>query len=359
MELRLMEMYVRNHRELFREKIPVMEAVCQFKYKNEKQTLPVTECPIKVGDRTTGSDHFVSLNQRLFGPIPYKGDDVSLFMVLTSLTVKDYAEVVVNALTSMSKVCTSAELKVALTLVEPISQTIKAIQDQLEEPLISAKDSFTPGTDSVNPIRSGFWVMINKEYDEVKPETLWIKNNRLMVGASASSLRVFEDADYFLFFLNTYTHRSDWETLSEFSESVPKMKQLALEGNLEELKKEFIGFRIKLINSHDITDDDAIGIAISEQAELKRLVAVSESTSSLFSKGAMTTDSLEETMGEAKSLFSSPRPPPPSRKRGLRPQTSITQPLRDEALPMKDAVVLQDVSRVSDGRRSRILKLDL
>jgi hypothetical protein len=99
--VRMREMYLRYSRKLWRKYYPVLHAYTRH-LQGEEQTVAGPGHLRELGD--TNLDKVVNLNHRLAGPIPYRGDEVSLLVGLYSVPGQDAVRALVKTLGDLSKV---------------------------------------------------------------------------------------------------------------------------------------------------------------------------------------------------------------------------------------------------------------
>ncbi|MEM7105042.1 MAG: hypothetical protein AAF502_18040 [Bacteroidota bacterium] len=255
-EITLTEQFLQNKREYWNEFIPLTLFFSEFIYAGERNTFPFVVGPklLKSREQLDGKESIRYKNTRVCGPTPYRGDNVSLFTGLFRVKTKDWAAQTINFLETVATAFDTSQLTGYLSVAKPIISGIESFFDMGKEMQfrIGQRDEFRdPTIHTTNQFRSGYWVMIRKDQDQIKKENFWVKDGELFIGTSRNNIKPYVESDYTLFEINGFQKRGDYETF-EFHKNWQKVHKLVIQKNGNEAAVEFQNLMVNLYSNHDI-----------------------------------------------------------------------------------------------------------
>jgi hypothetical protein len=256
---------------------PTVVVTTQFSYDGKKD-VPV---PFVVGpsmmdlpkEQIPAGGKMVFSNTKVAGLYPYKGGDLKLSVILCQLNRDDIAKRImrlVDAIASALDYSTqlSSYLKIANVVIDGVEQLMGI--DGLS-PLIGHATQFNEATDP-NP-QPGCFTLINSPEGQIDQKELWVVNNQLRKGKSASDSKPFRDSDYVLYTIAGTTKRKDYEFLP-FSDAWKKIREDAYKPDEESWKRAKINLSalyMTMYNSPDLTKKQALELNNDFKTEITRL----------------------------------------------------------------------------------------
>jgi len=189
------EMYLAYEREWFKTFNPMVVAVTEFSYAGKDLGLPYVVGPNLISSGIAQPEGMLFSNTRIAGPRPYKGDQLTVALVLCKLQVDDLLRKLVDALGSFAGLLNlTAGLGAALQITDSVLDMIDALTsaDGKATPVLGVRSQFSP-------VIPGYYALIDQP--GVTAEQLWIKNKRLYFGATRDTAVEFRQADFILFSL--------------------------------------------------------------------------------------------------------------------------------------------------------------
>jgi|GEM_PF-1753922 len=248
----LNNLYLKDRRNLWKESIPMVHSLLTFKNVGKSE---VTNIPQIIGSKEIANygdqlDDVIDLNKVIIGPVVYSGSPVEILLALFSVESKDYANIFLNLLGSLSDmVGGGSELKLALQVINPLKEGVEGLIGLGKiEPKIGLHDTigFNKG--------SFYGVVIDTKQNSDLENKLWVKGGRLFYRDPGFEKPIIYDKnDYFLFRFEWLDEREDWKSLT----SIMSAYNIALEktGSKEE-ESTFNDFKKEVIKSVDLTLPD-------------------------------------------------------------------------------------------------------
>ena len=189
------EMYLAYDREWFKTFNPMVVAVTDFSYAGKDLSLPYVVGPNLISAGVDLPQGMLFSNTRVAGPRPYKGDQVTVALVLCKLQIDDLLRKLVDALGNFAGLLNlTAGLGASLQITNSVLDMIDALtsSDGKATPVIGVRSQFSP-------VIPGYYALVDQP--GVTPEKLWVKNKQLFFGETKESAVEFRQADFILFSL--------------------------------------------------------------------------------------------------------------------------------------------------------------
>ncbi len=283
--VRMREMYVRTARILWRKYYPLLHGYVTHQKVKEHSIAGPGQLR-ELGEANL--ERIVNLNYRLAGPTPYRGDDVKILCGLYSVPGQDAAKALIDKVSSLAGLGGIA-LGQAPQIAGVVKQGIESVLGLNESTLqLGISDTFFLPN---NPLRSGVYVGIAAESQVVKPEWLWLKNGRLVVGNDPVQASPYNVYDYMVLAVERRDHRDDWPSLpgiAEFQEKFASImgSNIPVADKRKKLGEVWLPFTQALETSVHLTTPDRGVIAGDVQQDLTRRLAAQESGNPFESKSA-------------------------------------------------------------------------
>ena len=257
-------------------RMPVVHAFPHFLQSSGEVELPVIIGPNKLKDVDGAhTDRVISLNQTVFGPVPYLGGSLDLLIALFAAETEDYADQFFALLGSINDVVPRAELSTAIGLLKPVNDGLKSLLDLNKLTIqVGVQDTFSnPDLGDVsNPLCSGYRALIAKDASDIKVKDLWLDKDGLHVMHNGKPGELLSGCDYLVFQIEKLDNR-DWLELPSLCTSWKKVEDAvtASQGKWEIVDQAYSMFKWGLLGCGDLLMQDRIRVLNDQTNQLKTL----------------------------------------------------------------------------------------
>ena len=216
-------MFLRDAREYLRSFVPMAVVVTDFAYEARGEGGSRRTLPFLVGSKLLSEVHdYVEgkpveyLDTKVAGWIPYRGDDIGLFVGLYRLQVGDLAKELLDVLQNITGTFDVANVSGYMSTARVLTDGVARIMGMEDvEFRTGAKLAFSDRSTDHNAFRQGYIAYINATDTQLAgfAERLWVENGRLYSGDSPTARQRFHQRDYCLVRIALSETRSDYETL--------------------------------------------------------------------------------------------------------------------------------------------------
>jgi len=257
-EISLTEQFLKDRREYWNEYIPLTLFLTEFIYANERRSFPFVVGPdlLQSLEQIEGDENIRYKNTRVVGPTPYHGDNVTLFAGLFRVRTKNWAAQTIGLLETVAKSFDPTKLSSYVAIAEPLLTGIEGFFGMGDDMQfrIGQRDEYRDSEiHATNVFRSGYWVMIRENQDNIAKENFWVKDSQLYYGKRKNSLEPYKESDYLLFEISASDKRNDYETF-EFHEHWENARIAVIRKNAQQAETEFESLKVKLLSSKDIIE---------------------------------------------------------------------------------------------------------
>jgi len=188
--LRLSRMFLKNRRELFQTKYPVVNALMRFAGLDGKVEINYVAKPEMAGDGDPSRlDDIVTLDQTLLGPILYRGGDLELMLGLYAAPADDWAQRFISLAEGISQFVPNVALSTAVS----VTATIKSsVENALSSDGLDLKLGLDKELEENVWLAPGYLVMISAPDANVDSDALTVKDGELMTADG----KVYTDHNY-------------------------------------------------------------------------------------------------------------------------------------------------------------------
>jgi hypothetical protein len=255
-------------------------------------------------------------NTRIFGPCPYSGGTVALFVGLFQTAAKspatEFFGVLGDVAGAFDLTGLSGYLPVAKVLTAGFGRLLGLSGTHLR---VGARDEFTAGADAPSQLREGFLAYVNCSQKELG-SALWMRDGSLLSGATRDSARAVTEYDHCVVRLEWRAERNDYTSLP-FHNLWNRTRDLIWQGQAEKARGSFRELVQQVAGSPDLTARHRLGLLKAYKTNFE---------AELESYRATTVDIL-----------------PTARTRGAGDRTSPKATLQTDALASRQAGFHKDV----------------
>lgn len=247
-ELRITEQFLVNRREYWNEYIPVTVSLSQFIFDGKSQTVPVVVGPsLLTALEQVGSDDRVRYRDtRLLGPLPYQGDDLTVFIGLFRARTKNWAREYIGLLESFVKGFDATRLSRYIDVAGPVVDGIESFLGMQDQELrVGERRAFTdPAGGGHAALRPGHFVMIRTDDPSLQQadeqERFSVSDGQLFRRDDHGKAMPYRGADYVLYQISSPPTRTDYTRLEFHSEHWNKTIGHIWDGNADSAQRTFI-----------------------------------------------------------------------------------------------------------------------
>ena len=267
--IRMKEMYLQHTRVLWRKYYPMLRGYVKYGGREELSVTGPGQLK-ELGE--TNPERVTNLNHRLAGPIPYRGDDVTVVVGLYAVPGQDATKALIDTVGQLAALGGVA-LGQALEVTNIVKSGVEAIVGMGETSLsLGVEDTFYAG----NPLRSGLYVGVSAPSTEVKLNELWLKDGKLVKGRDPIVGKPYTDYDYMILEVERRPNREDWPGLPkivDFNEqfaTIMRDSALDVKGKRARLKDLWPQFQQALNESPHLITADRTQVEVSVSMDLRK-----------------------------------------------------------------------------------------
>lgn len=257
-EIRLSEQFLKDKREYWSEYNPLTIVLTEFIYDNDRKNFPFIIGPGLLNSigQLDGDERIRYKNTRVVGPVPYVGDDITLFLGLFRVKTKDWSRQALGLLETVARVFDSSKLTSYINISAPLTEGIESffeMGDQIQFRLGQRISFSDPVTNTINCFSPGYFVIIRSEQSNIDQSKFWIKNDQLYYGTKKRNLKLYRDNDYLLYNITKNAVRNDYTTF-DFHKKFTDVQKLIWENNLDKAAEIFPGILLDIRSGTDLID---------------------------------------------------------------------------------------------------------
>lgn len=269
------EMYLVDQRKWFDVIDPMVFVASEFTYDKKVQTVPFMVGPslMEQHGREKTPSGMVFSDTSVSGLFPYRGGGLTLTVVLCQVQVDNYARRLLRVVESVAKSLDfSPVLSPYTKMADVVLEGFTALlEGGATTPLVGLRHQFSPNASI--PFEPGYFVLIDKP--DVNPDTLWVKDRRLMKGPSEAEATPYREADYVLYSVvgPADNKRDDLDTLpfSDMWDLVRKEALVPKEQNFDNARLIMASLYQKVALSPDLTQAQADELAEEYNSRMRTL----------------------------------------------------------------------------------------
>lgn len=210
-------------------------------------------------------DRAVPINDRLLGPIPYRGGDLEIELGLFSIKSADLAGPYLNLLGEMSALSGSPYLNLALPFAAPLRKGVDLLLGvQQSDETLEIGISYT-----MNRPETGTFLVMRAPKGTVAVDVLRVGADYRLEGADEGALR---DYPYMVFSVEASRARDDWFTVPDVKAPYEDLQDVIRKGKIPEVREAFAAFRRAALTSPDLLFEDAEKIVKKADERVKAVL---------------------------------------------------------------------------------------
>lgn len=265
LRLRLTRMFLRNRREWFKTKYPIVHMLARFAgIEGRVETHFVAQPEIAGNAGTNNLDEIVTLDQTLLGPLLYRGGDLDLLIGLYAAPADDWAQRFIGLAEGVSQLT----LNSALTTAISVATTIKsAVETSLVGDGVTLKLGLDKELKANEWLAPGYLVMIAAPDDTIDRNALVVEDGELLTKQG----RIYREHDYIVLAIEVTDSRSDWQSLGYGHQWQTLLKTASEADDVQRVKDAYLAFSGAVMSSVDLSWRDRSAIVKLAQKRVKAI----------------------------------------------------------------------------------------
>ncbi len=250
------EMFLTYKRKWFSDYDPMVLVISEFTYAKDRQSVPFVVGPslIKAAIEESGKklpNGMLFTNTRVAGIHPYRGDGLTLSVVLYRLRVEDYLRKLMKVVeTAAGALSFGTALASYLKVGDVVLDGVDSLFDLgAIDPIVGHRQEFKHG------FEPGYFALIDMPEDRVGDYEFWVRKDQLVIGGSLESAEPFREADYVLYNIGQMEERDDLDLLPVYPlwERVAQEATVADDTYWKNAKSYMNNFYQSMVLSPDLT----------------------------------------------------------------------------------------------------------
>ena len=211
-------------------------------------------------------DKVIPCNIPIVGPVPYRGEEVSLQIGLFSVKEDNLAEPFIKLLESMSSLAGVSVLSATIPYLQPIRQGMEAITGTGADTTLNIGISTT-----LNPPVTGWYLVMGAPKGEIDILQLEVTPNDFRL-VDKQTKKPFKDFPYMLFTITQKREREDFYKLPYLKEAYQNLQQTIRAGNRNDAEEFLKVFKRAAFTSDDLLFTDSQRIIDLVEARAKEVM---------------------------------------------------------------------------------------
>jgi hypothetical protein len=164
----------------------------------------------------------IQLRHRLFGPVPYRGGDLSLQLGVYAIKEKDLAQPFLELVSTFADLGTASFLSTAKSFATPITNAVNALTGASDD--VSLEIGINQLlTSSTGTVRTGYYLVIGAERKDIDPSKLKLDPSKnSLLDAAGNDIKKFP---YIVFRLTSTDKHATWFQIPEIKESYQAIRR--------------------------------------------------------------------------------------------------------------------------------------
>jgi hypothetical protein len=206
------------------------------------------------------ADRILVMDQRLLGPIPYRGGDLNMQIGLFSIRESDVTEAYIKVLESMSKAAGVSYISAALPFVAPLRDGVNLLAGTDSESILEI------GLARIfNPVKTGYYAVVREEKQRATELGLSIASDGSLYSAGIP----YKGAPYLVIGVEVHRERPDWFQIPELAKTYNDLLEAVRSaGNNERVRDAGVVFKRTALTSPDLLTVDAQRLVRQIEADM-------------------------------------------------------------------------------------------
>jgi hypothetical protein len=265
-ELRINQLYLPYDRQWFSTYEPTVLATSGFSYGDSEAGLPFLVSPSLIDTGKPTPLGTVLSDTLIAGPAPYRGDGLTLAVILYASQKDNYLRKLLDVL---GKTAGALDLSGSLQIYAKIANVV-----------VDGIDELTPSLRAVlayrkqfRPVKAGYFALIGTTGVKIDPNQLWVVNGQLLYGVDREKAQAFQSAEYVLYSINA-VNRENFQNLPIFPvyrEALRLATNARSHDTWEDAKLKMAEMIWAIQDSPDLTESDKEKLSTEWQAKIVAL----------------------------------------------------------------------------------------
>jgi hypothetical protein len=276
--LALAEMHLKEGTSWFSTWYPVVHALVRFQFGGKTVDIPRVAGTSQIANlEKQDLSQRVALNYALTTTMPFNGGDVEIEAGLLAMQGSNDLKSLLKVLGDFSSLLAVPQLSAALAVAGPLADGLQNLLSGDNGHLELGFHQTFGNTGGDSELRPGYHAVLLATEQQIKPEELWVKGDRLHVGKDLASSKMLTGVTHMLLRLEGFSEREDWPELKNINEPFEKAKEALAKNGFQENEEYVTQFRAAqsaAVTSPDLTRADQVRVAKAIKdalAELKEL----------------------------------------------------------------------------------------
>jgi hypothetical protein len=275
-EICLSEMFLRDKREYTRGFIPLSVAISEFLYDGNTRNIPFfvgNNLLQRIEDYIKG-EYIEHENTRIVGPVPYAGDNVSLFVGLFRVQVSDLFKGFLSFAENICNFLDVSQVSKYVDIAGLFSSNLQTLLGMREMELrLGRRNTYTSKEGDSHQFKPCYLAYINCPERALSSDDLYVQEAKLFTGKDKDSITPLRDFDYCLVKIDHLVHRDDY-TKFPFHELWVQAKELVWDEKEEEAKARMQALGQQMAGSPDLTTSHRHDLIRLYRANLESEIAL-------------------------------------------------------------------------------------
>jgi hypothetical protein len=225
----------------------------------------VVTTPSKLRDIDASNvNQVISLNQRLLGPIPYRGGDLDIELGLFSVKSGELAGPFLGVLEGMAKAAGVTYVNVALPFIGPLKEGINLLAGAQGDSMLEVGLSQT-----YQLPETGYYVVIRAQQGTLDLSKVKVTQDYQLEDPQGQLIR---DYPYIVFCVEASPGRDDWFQIPEVSAAYKTLRDTVRTGDVNRSKEAFTVFKRIVLTSPDLLIADAQRLVNKVETEVSTVL---------------------------------------------------------------------------------------
>lgn len=224
----------------------------------------VVTSPSRLAELDTAHlDRVITLNQRLLGPIPYRGGDLKLEIGLFSVKSDDLAKPFLGVLETMALAAGVSFVGVAAPFIDPLKKGLELLTGSNNVNL-----EIGLSVDIASP-RTGLFAVMRTSREAVNIDDIMVSAGDFHLSEKGKSLREFP---YFVFSIEGSAERDEWFMIPEIATIYAELQEAVKSSHRGKVDDAYAAFRRTVLTSPDLLAGDAKRLVQTVEEDLAAIL---------------------------------------------------------------------------------------
>lgn len=220
-------------------------------------------------------DRVITVNQRLLGPIPYRGGDVEVELGLFSIKSVDLAGPFLSVLEDLAKAAGVSFVNVARPFVSPLLQGLNLLVGAQGNAILEV------GLDrAFDRVQTGYFLIMRAPVDTISIANLKVHENDYRLVDTTG--RALDDSPYMVISIEASQQRDDWFMIPELAATYRDLQSDFERGRVQVFKESQLVFNRTARTCPDLLKDDAERIVKLVDDEVKKNFGTEQTAAKRF-----------------------------------------------------------------------------